>query len=97
MIFSDFFSRLRSRAAEPASPHPDRLVEAHRVPDDVFETTEDDAIREVNVIATLVLIVLLVAGMVLFFSTASASGPNCPNMPPDWLGWCDASQLMEGR
>ena len=72
-----------------ATPHPDRLIEASRVPDDVFETAEDDAIREVNVIAALVLIVLLVAGVVLFFSTASASGPNCPNMPPDWLGWCE--------
>lgn len=89
MIFSDFLSRLRSRVTEPAAPHPDRRVEAHRVPDDVFETTEDDAIREVNVIATLVLIVILVAGVVLFFSTASASGPNCPGMDPSWLGWCE--------
>ena len=72
-----------------ATPHPDRLVEAHRVHDDVFETTEDDAIREVNVIATLALIVLLVVGVVLFFSTASASGPNCPGMDPSWLGWCE--------
>ena len=53
------------------------------------ETTEDDAIREVNVIATLVLIVLLVVGVVRFVSTASASGPNCPGMDPSWLGWCE--------
>ena len=89
MIFSDFLSRLRSCVTEPASPHPDRLIEASRVPDDVFETTEEDAIREVNVIATLALIVLLVVGVVLFFSTASASGPNCPGMDPSWLGWCE--------
>jgi len=69
-----------------ATPHPDLLIEASREHGDAYD--DDDEIREVNVIATLVLIVILVAGVVLFFSTASASGPNCPNMPPDWLGWC---------
>lgn len=79
-----------------ATPHPDRLIEASR-PDDTFEATEEDAIREVNVIATLALIVILVVGVVLFFSTASASGPNCPGMDPSWLGWCEAGPLTEAR
>lgn len=87
MIFADFLARLFRRACEPVTPHPDRLIEAQRDYGDAYD--DDDEIREVNVIATLVLIVILVAGVVLFFSTASASGPGCPGMDPSWLGWCE--------